>query len=46
MIIKIIIKYSEVFRPFPGFTNARLIKKSTKQGREFFLCFIDFENTL
>jgi len=37
---------SDIFRPFPGFQCIRLIKKTTPTGREFFLCFVDFENVL
>lgn len=36
----------DIFRPFPGFQCIRLIKKTTPTGREFFLCFVDFENVL
>jgi RNA recognition motif-containing protein len=35
---------SHIFRPFPGFVNARLISKKTREGRKFFFCFVDFEN--
>lgn len=35
---------SHIFRPFPGFVNARLIAKKTREGRKFFFCFVDFEN--
>lgn len=34
---------SHIFRPFPGFINARLIPKKTHQGRKYFFCFVDFE---
>ena len=37
---------SDVFRPFPGFQEVRLIRKETKGGREFYFCFVDFENSL
>lgn len=37
---------AHIFRPFPGFQSVRLIPKKTKSGREFFLCFVDFENSL
>ena len=36
----------DVFRPFPGYIEVRLIKKETKSGRQFYLCFVDFENPL
>lgn len=35
---------SHIFRPYPGFVNARLIAKKTHEGRKFFFCFVDFEN--
>jgi hypothetical protein len=35
---------SHVFRPFPGFLSARLIPKTSKNGRKYFFCFVDFEN--
>jgi len=38
--------YLDIFRPFPGFQCIRLIKKTTMSGREYLLCFIDFENVL
>ncbi len=36
----------DIFRPFPGFLNVRLIKKISQSGREFYFCFVDFENSL
>ena len=36
----------DVFRPYPGFQQIRLIRKSTSTGREYLLCFVDFENNL
>ncbi len=33
-----------MFRPFPGFLSARLIPKTSKNGRKYFFCFVDFEN--
>lgn len=36
---------AHVFRPFPGFQEVRLIKKETKSGRQFYFCFVDFENS-
>lgn len=36
----------DIFRPFPGFLNVRLIKKTSQSGREFYFCFVDFENSL
>ena len=38
--------YEDIFRPFPGFQCIRLIKKTTMSGREYLLCFVDFENVL
>jgi hypothetical protein len=38
--------HSDIFRPFPGFQCIRLIKKTTSTGREYLLCFVDFENVL
>ena len=35
-----------MFRPFPGFQCIRLIKKTTMSGRDYLLCFVDFENVL
>ena len=35
---------AHIFRPFPGFIQARLIPKLTKNGRKYYFCFIDFEN--
>mmetsp|Transcript_5002 Transcript_5002/g.4209 ORF Transcript_5002/g.4209 Transcript_5002/m.4209 type:complete len:97 (-) Transcript_5002:185-475(-) len=37
---------AHIFRPFPGFQEVRLIKKETKNGRQFYFCFVDFENSL
>ena len=34
----------DIFRPFPGFECIRLIRKTTSSNREYFLCFVDFEN--
>ncbi|KAM3128926.1 hypothetical protein pb186bvf_018983 [Paramecium bursaria] len=31
-------------KPFPGYERVRLIKKQTQKGREYFLCFVDFED--
>jgi len=39
-------KFKDIFRPFPGFVTVRLIKKKSDTGREFYYCFIDFENSL
>lgn len=36
----------DIFRPYPGFQQIRLIRKSTSTGREYLLCFVDFENNL
>lgn len=36
----------DIFRPFPGFQQIRLIRKSTSTGREYLLCFVDFETIL
>ena len=36
----------DVFRPFPGYIEVRLIKKEAKSGRSYALCFVDFENPL
>ncbi len=39
----VIIYYNEdIFRPYPGFQQIRLIRKSTSTGREYLLCFVDF----
>ena len=35
---------SHVFRPFPGYIQSRLIPKTTKTGRKYFFCFVDFED--
>lgn len=37
---------ADIFRPYPGFQQIRLIRKSTSTGREYLLCFVDFENNL
>lgn len=36
----------DIFRPYPGFQQIRLIRKTTSTGREYLLCFVDFENIL
>lgn len=33
---------SHIFRPFPGYIQARLIAKVSKMGRKYFYCFVDF----
>lgn len=35
---------AHVFRPYPGFINARLLPKTSKTGRKYFFCFVDFED--
>ena len=41
-----ILLISDIFRPFPGFKTVRLIRKKTLSGREFYFCFVDFDNSL
>jgi len=36
----------DVFRPYPGYKEVRLIKKEGKNGRKFYFCFVDFETSL
>jgi RNA recognition motif-containing protein len=35
---------AHIFRPFPGFENVKLIKKTSHSGREFYYCFVEFED--
>ncbi|CAD8210706.1 unnamed protein product (macronuclear) [Paramecium tetraurelia] len=37
---------AHIFRPYPGFQRVRLIKKQTQKGREYLLCFVDFDDAL
>jgi len=37
---------SHIFRPFPGFVLARLIPKTSRVGKRYFFCFVDFETKL
>ena len=37
---------SHIFRPFPGFQCVRLIPKTANNNRNYYLCFVDFENAL
>jgi hypothetical protein len=37
---------SDIFRPFPGFQCVRLIQKTANNNRQYFLCFVDFENAI
>lgn len=41
LVVKIYLS-EDVFRPYPGFQQIRLIRKSTSTGREYLLCFVDF----
>lgn len=36
----------DIFRPYPGFQRVRLIKKTTPKGRDFYLCFVDFNDSI
>lgn len=36
----------DIFRPFPGFQCVRLIPKTANNNRNYYLCFVDFENAL
>ena len=42
----VLILILDVFRPFPGFQEVRLIKKEAKGGRKFYFCFVDFDSAL
>ena len=46
LIVIIYYNKKDIFRPYPGFQQIRLIRKSTSTGREYLLCFVDFENNL
>lgn len=35
----------DIFRPFPGFRQLRLIPRETKDGQKVHFAFADFENT-
>lgn len=35
----------DIFRPYPGFRQLRLIQKNNKNGDPVALCFADFENS-
>ena len=35
---------SHIFRPFPGFSNVKLVQKTTSRGKRFYNCFVEFEN--
>lgn len=34
---------SHIFRPFPGFSNVRLITKTSSRGKQYYNCFVEFE---
>ena len=38
--------FLDIFRPYPGYICARLIVKESKNGRKFYYCFVDFENSV
>ena len=42
----VVLRHTDIFRPYPGFLSARLIIKEAKSGRKFFYCFVDFENSV
>lgn len=37
---------AHIFRPFPGYMLARLIPRSSKSGRKYFYCFVDFQTEM